>query len=175
LISDSRHALSMLPLLRRAAADVLERGVHSIVIMANSAPDLELDGFRSVDIDTSMAACVPSAYYFMKLMKAELGAQALRRGASPESKIGLISGTETLSLQVTKSKLKLKRNEQARSRIQVSPSMMTQLALGCIDANGPHDAEELSATTKLASDVARCIFAKRRFLKMPLEDLATLE
>ena len=175
LVADAQHPLAMLPLLRRSAADVLERGVHSIAILADSAPDLELEGFRSVDIGVSIAACVPSPYDFMKLMKAELGAQALRRGATPESTIGLVSGTEALSLEVTKSKLRLKRNAQVRSRIQVSPSMMTKLALGSVEVNANHDAEELSATTKTASDVASRIFAKRRFLQMPLENLPTLE
>ena len=175
LISNAQHSLSMLTLLRRVAADVVERGVHSVVLMADSAPDLQLEGFRSVDVDSTTAACVPSAYDFMKLMKQEFGAQALRQGATPTSKIGLLSGTEALSLEVTKAKLKLKRNEQVRSRVHVSPSMFTQLALGCIDVNRVSDAEDLSATTKTAADVARCIFAKRRFVRMPLDNLATLE
>ncbi|MCA9214796.1 MAG: GNAT family N-acetyltransferase [Planctomycetales bacterium] len=175
LISDRDHALSMLALLRRACADVVERGVHSIVILADSAPDLALEGFRSVDIPSSLAACVPSAYDFLKPMKAELGARALANGAKPETKIGFSSGTETVSLEVTKAKLKLKRNEQVNSRIQVSPSMMTRLALGSIDLSHIHDAEDISSTTKGAIEAAQAIFSSNRFLQMPLENLATME
>ena len=64
LIAAEKHPLAMLGLLKRSASDVVERGVHSIAIVAGSAPDLALEGFRSVDIhDERSFKKTPRSYH----------------------------------------------------------------------------------------------------------------
>jgi hypothetical protein len=174
LIASQSHGLATFGLLQRAASDVVERGVHSIVMAADSAPGLEMHGFPSVDLFKTTAACIPSPHDFLKAVAAELGSRARSNGATVGTKIGLICGTDSLSLEVTGTKLKVKRNESVRSRIQLAPSMMTRLALGCVDV-GNVEMDEFSATTKMAVDAAERIFPRRRFLQMPLDNLRTLD
>ena len=177
LAVDPDHPGAGLQLLRRASLDALEKGNHSMLLCAANSP-----GYRWLDdlnarLQTSpayFAASIPSIYDFLLSTASELFRVADGNGLATGTKLGIVSGSEMVSIEMLKKKIRVKRGASPRSRIYLAPKVLTQMALAAIDPMLAIEEGLVSASTRTAIDTASKLFSKSSMNRMPLDDLAAL-
>jgi hypothetical protein len=181
LVAHPRHPAAIGTLLRRFALDLLEKGNHSITLLAGSMSnsqevvrDLIRSGAHVTSHPRRLATCVVSAESLIRQIEPELVQRSHEQGIKPGAAFGIVCGMEELRLDVGRNRVRITRRQRSDDRIIALPSVLSRLLLGVSDIHTELESGRITATSESVANVAGKLFTRRDITRMPFDDQPAL-
>ena len=179
LLGDPARPAIVDALLQRACADAIERDCHAVQL--DSPPNSPLHRlmkasggrhyWQEVDQDEVTMVKIFNPVEFLSRLCDLLNLRAKLAGLQRPIELGLLLGGEKYRLAFTKQTARLESGKLGRSYLACSMATFTQLILGHRDVTASVHSGQITASTRVASQLARILFPLVPFWHPPLDEL----